>query len=96
MTIDIDMEPNVAVDMLAAAVAKVRPHLDSGLPVKHRIHAFWAGAKAARRFAAANVIREEFTKLANETGLTRDLGRNGEEDLAHVLSWALRGWNPFF
>jgi len=91
MTIDTDV---ATADMLAAAIAKVRPHLTSSLPVKQRIYALWAGAKAALRFGAADIIQEEFTKLANETGLTRDLGRHGEEDLAHVLSWALRGWNP--
>jgi hypothetical protein len=93
MTIDTDVK---VADMLAAAIAKVHPHLASSLTIKQRIHALWAGAKAARHFDAADVVKEAFTKLAHETGLTHDLGRYGKEDLAHVLSWALRGWNPFF
>jgi len=83
------------VDLLAMAIAKVRAHLDPSLPVKKRIRTLWAGAKAARRFAASDVVLDEFTALANESGLTRDLGYHGREDVAHVLNWALRGWDPF-
>jgi hypothetical protein len=93
----IDGTPDIAarVDLLAVAIAKVRARLDASLPVKKRIRTLWAGAKAARRFAASDVVLDEFTALANETGLTRDLGYHGREDVAHVLNWALRGWDPF-
>ena len=63
--------------------------------LKRRLREFWAHAKAARDTAAADVFTEEFTRLANESGLTRDLGRHGAEDIAHVIRWAYRGWNPF-
>jgi hypothetical protein len=83
----------VPADLLAVAIAKVRAYLDPSLPVKNRIRALWAGAKAARQFASFDVVRDEFAALAEETGLTRDLGRHGKEDVEHVVTWALRSWD---
>jgi hypothetical protein len=33
--------------------------------------------------------------VALDTGLARDLGRHAEEDLRHVIRWALHDRNPF-
>jgi len=81
-------------DLLTQAINVLRPLLATGTP-KERIHIFWASAKAARDLATADVLIEEFTKVADETGLTAALGRHGAEDIAHVIRWAGRGWNPF-
>jgi hypothetical protein len=87
---------NAPLDMLGVAIAKVRPYLvERSKPVAYRLRVFWAGVKAARRLGAWDVVTTEFTALAIETGLLADLGRHGEEDIAHVISWALRDMDPF-
>jgi hypothetical protein len=76
-------------------------------PTKECIHILWAAAKAARSLAADDVQRDAFMALAIETNLINARGywtgndvrdyvrRHGAEDVAHVVTWALRGWNPF-
>jgi len=94
------------VDLLTTAVECVRPLLATG-STKERIRVQWATAKEARDLAAGDVVRETFTALALEVGLIdergywtggdvrADIRRHGAEDVAHVVAWALRGWNPF-
>ena len=95
-------------DLFAQTVEGARPLLaDSSLPTKTRIRLLWATAKKARRFGAADVVFDAFTALAVETGLINKRGHwtgtdvrdyvrwHGAEDVAHVITWALRGWNPF-
>ena len=84
-----------AVGPLDQAIAKVRPMLERPAPVAARIHLLWAAAKHARGLAAQDIVVDEFTKLAIETGLAAQLGRHADEDLAHVLAWAVMGRNPF-
>jgi hypothetical protein len=84
-----------AVDLLAQAVAQVRPLLDEALPIGQRARSFWAGVNAARDLGAIDVIEEEFTELALETRLMRDLGYHGRADVAHLIRWALLDRNPF-
>jgi hypothetical protein len=84
-----------AVDLLATAVDRVRGDLDRQLPVKTRLRNFWAAACAAQHLGASDVVRQEFFQLASATGLIRDLGWSGKQDIQHVLSWALRRLNPF-
>ena len=43
----------------------------------------------------SDTIQFEFMQLARATGLISDLGRHGEEDARHVLSWAMKAFNPF-
>ncbi len=87
------LEP--AVDLLAQAIARVRPHLDRSTPIGERARIFWAGVVAARDLAAVDVIEEEFTDLAQATGLIADLGPHGKVDAAHLIRWALIDQNPF-
>ncbi len=95
-------------DLLTRVIEGVRPLLaDATQPTKARIRLLWAAAKNARKFGAADVVSDAFRALAVETGLidkrghwtgtdVRDYVRgHGAEDVAHVVSWALRGWNPF-
>ena len=56
---------------------------------------FWAGVIAARDLAAVDVIEQEFTDLAQGTGLIADLGPSGKMDAAHLIRWALIDQNPF-
>ena len=84
--------PAKAIDLLAQVSDMVRPDLDRQFPIKSRIRCFWAAAKAARDLGASDVVEEEFTRLALDTGLSRDLRR---DDLQHVFDWAMRGLDPF-
>jgi hypothetical protein len=40
-------------------------------------------------------VEAEFFRLAHETGLFSDLGRHADEDLRHVIRWAILNQNPF-
>jgi hypothetical protein len=76
-------------------------------PTKERIHILWAAAKAARALGVTAEINKAFIALAVEVNLIDKHGRwtgsdvwegvrrHGAEDVAHVVAWALRGWNPF-
>jgi hypothetical protein len=88
------IEPARAKDLLAQAIAHIRPHLDQPLSIHYRVRAFWAGAAAARRMNVAvwDVIEDEFRELARFTRLTADLGRyggrhNGQQDVDHIIRW---------
>lgn len=76
-------------------LAKVRAMLNTPAPITARIRLLWAWAKNSRELSAADVIIAEFTRLAIETGVHADLGRHADEDLEHVLRWALLNRNPF-
>jgi hypothetical protein len=86
---------NAPLDMLSLAISKVRPHLDRSTPVACRIRVLWAGVVAARKLGAADVVAEEFRKLAVTSGLATDLGRHADEDIAHVIRWGLLDRDPF-
>jgi hypothetical protein len=93
---------------LMQIVEGIRPILaDNSRPTKERIRMLWAGAKKGRELGSADVIKSAFVALATETNLIDACGRwtgtdvaehvrrYGAEDVAHVIAWALRGWNPF-
>jgi hypothetical protein len=82
-------------DLLSQAISYVKPHLDRSLPVDERLRAFWAAVVAARDLAASDVVIEEFMHLARDSGLARDLGSQAENDLRHVVRWAMLDRNPF-
>jgi hypothetical protein len=89
---------NVAVrsiDRLSQASAHLRRRLDRARSAGERIRALWAAVVAARDLASDDVIEAEFMMVALHTGLVRDLGRHAEEDLKHVIRWALHDRNPF-
>jgi hypothetical protein len=81
-------------DLLSAAVAQVRPHMERGT-VGDRLRTLWAGVTAAGDLAAADAIQVEFMTLARDTGLAADLGHHADADLRHVIRWAMLGQNPF-
>jgi hypothetical protein len=85
----------IAADLFSQAISYVRPHLDVSLPIGNRLRALWAAVIAARDLAASDVVTEEFMHLARESGLARDLGRHADDDLRHVVRWAMLGRNPF-
>jgi hypothetical protein len=87
--------PPPAIDLLAQAVDQVRQRLDRSQAIGKRIRVFWAGVVAARDFGAADVVADEFEQLARDTGLTASLGYHGEEDIKHLIRWALVDQNPF-
>jgi hypothetical protein len=93
---------------LDLAIDRIRPMVaDAAAPTKQRVRILWAAAKKARDLAAADVIADAFMTLATETNLIdaagrwtgedlrEDRRRYGREDVAHVIGWAVRGWNPF-
>jgi hypothetical protein len=87
--------PSSKADFLSRAINFVEPHLDRSLPVSERLRTFWAAVVAARDLAASDVVEQEFADLAEQTGLARDLGNHADEDLRHVVRWAMLDRNPF-
>jgi hypothetical protein len=97
-----------AVDLLTLAIERIRPALaDKSKPTKERVHILWSAVKRSRNLGAADVVADAFANLAVEVDLINSAGRwtgsdvrqsvrrYGREDVAHVIAWALRGWNPF-
>ncbi len=85
-----------ATDLLGRVIDRARSKLaDPAVPVKTRVRALWAYCKAARHCGSSDVVIDEFTALADATGLAADLGWHGREDVSHVLHWALCDRNPF-
>jgi hypothetical protein len=98
-------------DLLSHAIDGLRPILaDNSQPVKARMMVLWATAKKARGLGSSDQVHAEFMEVAVETNLINRNGRYtctdekhvrksarpyGREDVAHVITWALRGWNPF-
>ena len=83
------------VDQLDAALGDVRPFLDRSTPVGNRLRRLWAGVVTARDLGTSDIVEGEFFRLAHETGLFADLGRHADEDLRHVIRWAMLDRNPF-
>jgi hypothetical protein len=93
-------------DLLSQAIGQLRPLLVTGT-TKQRIHLLWAAAKRASDLGAGDVMRDDFMALAIEMKLIDSRGEwtgddvresvrpHGAEDIRHVISWALHGWNPF-
>jgi hypothetical protein len=73
----------------------MRSRLSPSRSVEDQMRDFWAGVVAARNYADRDIIEDEFLRLAREVGLARRLGRQADEDLRHVIRWALSGQNPF-
>ena len=82
------MSTQSTVDLLAATIEVLRPQLERKFSIKQRIRVFWATA-------CVDTVQFEFMQLARATGLISDLRRHGEEDARHVLSWAMKAFNPF-
>jgi hypothetical protein len=87
--------PAVNADFLSHAIRYVKPHLDRSLPVGERLRALWAAVIVARDLAATDVVEQEFLELAQQIGLATDLGRHADDDLRHVVRWAMLNRNPF-
>jgi hypothetical protein len=87
-------QPPLAIDLLEQFIGAARPRLACQVTPKARLELLWSLAKSARDLASHDVWEAEFKLLADELGLTAH--RLIQDDgIAHVLSWAWRGWNPF-
>jgi len=93
---------------LPEVIYQLRPALaDVKTPSKQRIRTLWASAKQARGLAEDKVVADAFMQLTADANLINRAGswtgadvaeyriRYGGGDVAHVISWALRGMNPF-
>jgi hypothetical protein len=87
------MTASDTVDLLTAALAHVRPMLDSAASDRERLQILWAAAKNARELASNDVWEDEFMTLGTECGL---VDRVGAKTVQHVLGWAWRNDNPPF
>ena len=87
--------PPPAIDLLTHATVYLRPYLDRSVPVGDRLRNFWAAVFAARDLAACELVENEFLQVARDAGLAIDLGRHADDDLRHVIRWAILGQNPF-
>jgi hypothetical protein len=84
------------VDFLTQAIELVRPHLERSRPLEERIKTYWAAVAAANGLAAADVLREDFLQLAEQTGLAADLKQaDSDKTLEYVLRCGLLRCNPF-
>ena len=105
---DVEALATAAVDFLTQLFSEIRPEFaDTTRPLNTRLRLFWSYAKWAQDLAARDVVGAEFMRLAIEVGfitasgywgsagVREDLRRLGHEDIAHILSWAARGLNPF-
>jgi hypothetical protein len=66
--------------------------------VKIRLRLFWELAKGARSKAPDAELRRQFLERARTSGLisaAHSLSRHGQEDVEHVMDWALRGLDPW-
>ena len=90
-----EIEPDADADIVIEITAHLARELRREIPLNMRIKIFWARAKALRHEAPHEQIKQQFIALANRSGLITDLGHHGEEDVRHVLDWALRGLVPF-
>jgi len=88
-------KPETEADIVFEITTHLASELRRDIPVAIRIKTFWAWAEALRYVAPQEQIKQQFTALAKQSGLIIDLGHHGEEDVRHVLDWALRGLNPF-
>jgi len=92
--------PPATADLLTQAIELVRPQLNRSKPLKERVEIYWAAIAAAAELAAVDVLREEFLRLAEQTGLAADLKQHADlyhsdKTLEHVLRWGLLRRNPF-
>jgi hypothetical protein len=67
-------------------------------PVKVRLRLFWELANGARGKAPDAELRRQFLERARTLGLmaaVHAVSHYGQEDVEHVLDWALRGLDPW-
>jgi hypothetical protein len=70
----------------------------TALPLKLRLRRFWRVAMSARGKAPDAELRQVFMASARKSGLVtavHAVSRHGEEDVKHVLDWALKGRDPW-
>ena len=70
----------------------------TALPLKLRLRRFWRVAMSARGKAPDAELRQVFMASARKSGLVaaaQAVSRHGEEDVQHVLDWALKGRDPW-
>src|SRR5262249_53478188 len=87
-------------DLLTQAIGIVRPQLERSKPLKERVEIYWAAIAAANSLAAADILREEFLRLAKDRRLAAGLQPpadlyHSDKPLEHVLRWGLLRRNPF-
>jgi hypothetical protein len=90
-----EIEPDADTDIVIEITAHLANELRRDIPLGMRVKIFWARAEALRQAAPHQQIKQAFFALAERSGLIADLGPHGEEDVRHVLDWALLGRNPF-
>jgi hypothetical protein len=90
-----EIEPDADTDIVIEITAHLANELRRDIPVGMRVMIFWALAEALRHTATHEQIKQQFTALAKQSGLITDLSHHGDEDVRHVLDWALLGRNPF-
>jgi hypothetical protein len=91
----IDRPVPQAVDLVDRAMSFMRSRLSPSRSVEDQMRDFWAGVVAARNYADRDIIEDQFVRLAREVGRTGRLGRRADEDIRHVIRWALHNRNPF-
>jgi hypothetical protein len=81
--------------LLDRVIGELQPLLGRDSSIKERLLTFWSVLVESRDLGSSDVIADEFRNVAEESGLTDDVGKHGIEDIEHIISWGLRGFNPF-
>jgi hypothetical protein len=88
-------QPTRTVDLVTQAADCVRPLLHRSHPSGDCLRTLWAAVVAARDLGAFDVVEGEFLQLGRDTELVADLGRRGDDDVEHIIRWAILDQNPF-
>ena len=90
-----EVEPEAETDIVVEITTYLANELRRDIPVAIRIKTFWARAEVLRHTTPHMQIEQAFFALAKQSGLITDLGHHGDEDVRHVVGWAVRGLVPF-
>jgi predicted metal-dependent hydrolase len=102
---NIDAPPGEQTAENAAAASARAAEFNPPSPTKLRLQNLWLATMAVRDKGDRAELEKHFMDLARESGLIaascahyeakKQRRRWGEEDVAHVISWGLRGMNPW-
>jgi hypothetical protein len=78
---------------------------DEPTPTKLRLRELWLAAMAVRDKGDRDELQQQFMEYAQKSGLVKAASEHyaakkqphrwGEEDVAHIISWGLRGMDPW-
>jgi hypothetical protein len=93
------VSPPPAVDLLGQGIEQVRNDLNQTASLKDRVRIFWAGVVVCRDLGSSDVVRDEFIRLAVDSGLFDQLAAQppyaAAATINHLIRWGMLDRNPF-